>query len=406
MRVILSANVPHYYHAARALQKAGYLERYICAMLLREERHWIYRLLPESTTDRLRARKADGLEPKRVISLWLPELLQKGLPRIGLISGDRGNWINNHLYDRMAVRYVTGCDIFHFTSSVGLYSARRAKQQGATIICDQRAAHPDSERAEARTEYDLLGLDFDPPGILYDRKVKEEYDLADYIVVGSSFARRTFVDQGYEPERLLVAPYGTTIHRDGKALPDDGGRLFRIMYAGQIVPGKGVHYLVQAFEELALPDSELVLVGPVGEEMRLIVEGWARRNPNIVVTGSLPSVELESHYRRSSVFVFPSVCDSWGLVVGEAMAAGLPVIVTQHAGSSEMVRESREGFIVPARDVESLKRELMRLYEDRELCAEMGREARRRVEQFSWEKYGERLTLVYEQIARREGIVA
>lgn len=164
MRVIVSSNIPNRQRASLALLHAGYLEKYICAVMPQGERHWIYGLIPEEVAKRLRARTAEGLDPERVVSLWLPEMLQKGLPRLGLVSRERGNWINNHLYDVMAARRVTDCDIFHFTTSVGLYSARRARRKGALIVCDQRAAHPDSERAEIQAEYELLGLAFEPPG--------------------------------------------------------------------------------------------------------------------------------------------------------------------------------------------------------------------------------------------------
>lgn len=402
MRVTLSSNIPNRRSAALALVRAGYLEKYICAALPGDE-HWIYGLAPDGVAKKLRARTTKGLDLERVVPLWLPEILQKGLPRLGLVSRERGNWINNHLYDLMAARHATNCEIFHFTSSVGLYSARRAKSNGALIVCDQRAAHPDAERAELRPEYDLLGLAFEPPGLLYDGKVKQEYELADYLITGSSFARRTFVERGYDQDRIFSVPYGAVSPEVDDKLPDDEGT-FRVVFAGQIVPRKGVHYLVRAFEELALPRSELVLAGRVSAEMRPVVEGWVRRGSDIVVTGSLPGAELQRQYRRGSVFVLPSVSDSWGLVVGEAMAAGLPVIVTENTGSSEMVREGKDGFVVPVRDVESLKRAMLRLYGNKKLCREMGAAARERVKEFSWERYGERLISVYQEIARREGI--
>lgn len=404
MRVTVSSNIPNRQRAARALMRAGYLEKYVCAVLP-QEKHWIYGLAPDGIAKRLRARTTSELDLDRVVSLWLPEILQKGLPRLGLISKERGNWINNHLYDLIAARHATNCDIFHFTSSVGLYSARRARRSGARIVCDQRAAHPDAERSEIRAEYESLGLAFEPPGLLYDGKVKVEYELADYFVIGSSYAKRTFVERGYDPDRIFVVPYGVSTSESKQSLPEDGGT-FRIVFAGQIVPRKGVHYLVRAFEELALPNSELVLAGPVGKDMQTIVANWTKRNSGIVTTGGVAGVELGELYRRGSIFVLPSVSDSWGLVVGEAMTAGLPVIVTENTGSSEMVREGKDGSTVPARDAENLKRAMLRLYENSELRREMGAAARERVKEFSWEKYGERLVSVYEEIARREGIAA
>jgi len=403
VRVILSSKVPHYYHAALALQKAGCLAQYICAVGVHQRSWWSYKVLPERWEKKLRGRDISGVDPERVMSLWLPEVLQKGLPRTGLISKERGDWLADHLFDRMAARHLAQCDFFHFSNGAGLYSARRARQNGATVLCDQRTPYPDFERQIIREEYEKLGLKFNPPGVLADRRVKAEYALADYFVIGSSFAKQSFVDVGYNPDRIFVVPYGTVIHCGDQTLPGDDG-CFRIIYVGQIVPRKGVHYLVQAFEELSLPASELALIGPAGEDMRPLVEEWVRRNPGITAPGSVPHVELIKHYRRGSVFVLPSVSEGLALVIGEAMAAGLPVIVTENTGSSEMVRRGINGFVVPIRDVEALKESILRLYENPGLRRQMGKAARNRARSFSWQQYGQRLISVYEEIARRDEI--
>lgn len=405
MRVTLSANAPYYYHTALALQKAGYLDKYINAIGVSRGLCWIYRLLPYYWEQKLRGRDISGINQRRYRSMWLPELLQKGLPLLQIMSADRGNWLNNNLYDVMARRHVEDCDIFHFMTSVGLYSARKAARRGAVIVCDQNTPYPDIERRLIRAEYDELGLEFDPPGLLYDEKVKAEYELADYIVVPSEFVRQSFIEAGYEPDRLFVVPYGAEM----ATVPSGGcgeNEKFRIIFAAQIVPRKGLHYLVQAFEELALPDAELLLVGAANGEMLNFVEKWVNRNPSITAIGSVPRLQLKDHYGRSSVFVLPSVSEGSALGVYDAMASGLPVIVTHNTGSEELVRDGIEGFVIPIRDVEELKDRILRLYRNPGLQREMSAAARDRIKGFSWERYGERLISVYEEIARRERIKA
>lgn len=404
MKVTLSANVPYYYNIAMALQDAGMLEVYITAVGVKQVPEMFSRVLPNYWDTKLKGRQMSRIDSEKLKTIWLPELLQKGLPMMGLISRERGNWIASHLFDKLASRYIDNCDIFHFTNSVGLYSARRAKKEGAVLLCDQRSAYPDLERYLVREERQELGIPTsEPPGMLYESKEKAEYAMADYFVIGSEYAKRTFVDAGYDSERIFVVPYGVDVQKDDSLVPDSGG-VFRIIYVGQIVPRKGVHYLVQAFEELGLPNAELLLVGDAGEEMHDFVERWVSRNPRITATGSVPQLQLKEYYDRSSVFVLPSVSDSFGLVVAEAMAAGLPVIVTENTGSRELVCDGAEGFVVPIRDVEELKEKILRLYENSGLRRDMGAAARDRVKEFSWEKYGERLISVYEEIARRGGI--
>lgn len=405
LKVTFSASPSYYYKTAIALQDAGILERYISAMRVKGIPGALYKVLPKYWYMKLKGRQVGRIDAERLKTIWLPELLQKGLPMTGLVSRERSNWVASHLFDLMASRYVRDCDILHVFSNVGLYSARQAKQRGAVVICDQNTPYPDYQRQLIREEYENLGLKFDQPGLLFDSKLKATYELADYIIVPSDFAKYSFVKAGYDPERVFIVPYGTDIQPDGSFLPDDGG-VFRIICVAQIVPRKGIHYLVQAFEELGLQDAELVLVGAITEEMRGFVERWVKHNPRIVALGNVPFVQLNEHYGRSSVFVLPSVSEGSALVMYGAMGAGLPLIVTENSGSGELVREGVEGFVVHIRDVEALKERILRLYEDPALRKEMGRAARIRVKEFSWERYGERLISVYEEIARREGIPA
>lgn len=409
MQVILSSNIPHYYFAALALQEASYLKKYICAIATRGASSPIRSLLPPYWKRKLQGRDVSLLEPSSLHSLWLPELLQRGLTRSRLLSMERGNWLCNHLYDWMASHHVDGPDIFHFSSSIGLYSARRAKAQGAIIICDARTEFPDYQRQLLRPEYQMLGLPYEPSGLLYDRKVNDEFAIADYLIVPSNYARDTYIRAGFNRERIFTVPYGVEL--DNISRRDDpttgihpgGSQPFRIIFAGQLIPRKGIHYLLSAFESLDIPDSELLLLGRIDASLADRVKKAVMQNPNIRALGSVPKVDLDSYFRTGSVFVLPSLADSWGLVTAEAMASGLPVIVTRNAGSSEMVRNGTDGFVIPARNPSAIAEKIKFLYEHPTVRIEMSMHARSRVKEFTWRQYQRHLLDVYEEIRVREG---
>jgi glycosyltransferase involved in cell wall biosynthesis len=92
------------------------------------------------------------------------------------------------------------------------------------------------------------------------------------------------------------------------------------------------------------------------------------------------------------------------MVIPQAMACGLPVIATTNTGAEEAVRDGVEGWIVPVRDVESLRRRILELYEDRERRLAMGRAALARVrEGFTWDDYGDRVVVAYRGVLARHG---
>lgn len=406
MQVILSANIPHYYHSALALAERGWLARYICGYGARGAARW-QRALPPYWQAKIRSRDISGIDPALVRSIWPAEFIQKGLIRLKIGSVERANWLNNHLYDRLARRHVTACDIFHFVSSVGLYSARRARQAGALIICDERTEHPDFQRAILREEHARLGLPPALPGVLYDDKVKQEYAIADFLIVPSRYARQTFVAAGFDPDRIFVVPYGVDVDRSTPPTPAPGPEddTFRIIFVGQVVPRKGLHYLIEAFESAEIPHAELLVVGRVDAGMRPFVDAAARRLPNLRVLGNVPQATLQALYRQSSVFVLPTLADSWGLVTAEAMAAGLPVIVTEHAGSGEMVRPGVDGFVVPIRDAAAIGHHLTTLAAQPDLRRRMGQAAAEQARSFDWERYKAQLLTVYEAAAARRAVL-
>ena len=103
----------------------------------------------------------------------------------------------------------------------------------------------------------------------------------------------------------------------------------------------------------------------------------------------MPRSEISEQYAWADVFLLPSLCEGSATVCYEALAAGLPVVTTPNAGS--VVRDGVEGFTVPIRDSEAIVQKLERLAADRELLAEMSRNALERAREFTVERYGERL---------------
>jgi len=394
VKVVLSSNVPHYHYAAAALDGAGLLQRYITGIvpLGRPSE----RLLPRYWREKLAGRRLPPLDRGRVTSLAVPELVQKVAALSHVTSRERSVWAQNELFDRLAERRVDGCDVFHHVSSIGLRSARRAKRNGAIVVCDERAEHPDHQRAVLVREYEELGLPFEPPGRLWDARVKAEYEASDYLVVGSGYARDTFVVAGYRPERIFVIPYGfePALFGGAPATPDG---VFRILFCGQVTPRKGVHHLVRAFRELSRADSELVLLGPIDPALRAQAERWSSE-PGVRVVGEVPKVRLREWYTDASVLALPSVADAQPLVVFEAMACGLPVVATSAMGSREIVRDGVDGFVISPGDVETLRDRLARLASDREATARMGSFAQARIAEFTWDAYEQRLLDVYAKL--------
>lgn len=113
---------------------------------------------------------------------------------------------------------------------------------------------------------------------------------------------------------------------------------------------------------------------------------------NVAYEGASHPGGVAEMMRQADIFVLPTLEDSFALVVFEAMATGLPVVTTSHAGASEMIEAGDDGLILPAGDVDALAEAIRRLVQSPELCRELGAAARRKVQgAHSWEDYGRRV---------------
>ena len=212
----------------------------------------------------------------------------------------------------------------------------------------------------------------------------EELRRAHRLLVLSSFERSTFCDRGVEEEKIIVCPLGVNLDlfRPRQRPVDD---IFRVVFVGQITQRKGISYLIEAFRRASIPRSELLLVGrPIGS-----VDPWARI-PRVKHVPFMPRSQLPAVYANADVYVLPSLAEGFGLTALEAMASGLPVVLSEHTFGTDVITDGVEGYVVPIRDPESIAERLRLLAADPDVRHEMGLAARSRAEQYSWEEAGRR----------------
>jgi len=301
--------------------------------------------------------------------------------------------------DRMTVRVLRkGADLFHGWSGSSLRSLRYCRERGIVSFMENPAPHFRYSDEIIGAEYDSLGIRWKKDPEVFARffgfgpdYLQEEYDSAQYLILESTFTRDTFLANGISADKLLVLHRGVDTVRFRPPEGPRPNRPFRVIFVGALGVRKGVRHLLDAWSELSLSDAELVLVGTVQDDVRPLLER-RRGVGGIRVMGYVRDpVRL---YQEGSVFVFPSLSEGSAKVTYEAMACGLPVIVTPNAGS--VARDREDGFLIPPRDLEALKEKLLILYEDHELRDHMGQNARRRIEGFTWDAHREHLLAAYE----------
>jgi glycosyltransferase involved in cell wall biosynthesis len=170
------------------------------------------------------------------------------------------------------------------------------------------------------------------------------------------------------------------------AAPDDGP--LKLLCVGRLIERKGQQHLIAAVKRLLDEgiDVMLDLIGTgdarTSNEMQVARLGLADR---VRFLGYVPREEIAQHYAAAHVFVLPSYNEGMSVALLEAMAAGLPALVTPASGTPELVQPEVNGLIFNWAAIDELTKQIRRFAQDRELVRCMGEASRRRAAMFSWE---------------------
>ena len=213
----------------------------------------------------------------------------------------------------------------------------------------------------------------------------EELRLADVVIVPSQHVRDTLAGVVAD-ERIRIVNYGAPPVRPRRPSESEARRPLRVLFVGSLVQRKGIGYLLDALDSLGA-DVELTLIGGrVAPNDRVDAACRRWRWFETLTYDQVLDVMMES-----DVLALPSLCEAFGLVVTEALACGLPVIVTRNVGASDLIVDEREGFVVPLCSAAAIAERLDILNRNRKLLAAMSRNAQTTAAEQTWESYRARL---------------
>lgn len=207
------------------------------------------------------------------------------------------------------------------------------------------------------------------------------FDAADGVTVPSRALADRLLGVGISHRKVHVVPNHVAVPAREPARREDRSGLLRCMSVGRLVPKKGHLYLLAAFERAASADPrlrlEIVGDGPLRPELERAIEG-AGLGERVLLHGALAPDLTRRRLAEADVFVHHAVTGPDGDTEGqpvtilEAMAAGLPLVLTRHAGIPEMARDGEHAIFTDERDIDATARALLALAADSELRHTMG----------------------------------
>ncbi len=293
-------------------------------------------------------------------------------------------------------------DILIGWSSFSYHSFLNIKNTKCIKILERGSSHIEFQNEIINEEYLIQNIKPKPISKYIIEKEKKEYELADYIMVPSEFARKTFLEKGFDEKKIIKNPYGVDLKefKSDLSTKQDQNK-FRIIYTGTVSIRKGILYLLEAFNDLKLEDIELLIIGNIEKDLKKNIKKY-KFNKNIIFKKSVNQSELRKFYIISHVFITCSIEEGLSMVQIQAMSCGLPVICTVNSGGEEIINDNIDGFILPIRDKIKLKEKIIYLYNNRNICTEMGKKAKKKAtEHFSWEIYGQKAISIYQDLLNK-----
>lgn len=301
-----------------------------------------------------------GLPSELVRSFVMHGILSRIAGRVQTITGwSFDSWLHP-MFSRWAARQLRGesLDVIHAWTGVAeeIYAERHDKPSLKLIM--RGSAHIRTQAAILEEEERRAGHRIDRPRRWMIAREQREYSLADYIIVLSTFASNSFVDEGVSASKLLCLPLGAEI-RSFRPEPEVvearrarilSGAPLRILYVGGISYRKGMVDF-QHIVDKASGRFQFRCVGPVWPEAKQAARELANRG--VAFISKKPQQELPSEYAWGDVFIFPTVEDGYAVVIAQASAAALPILTTTNCCGPDIVHEGRTGWVLPIRSPEA-----------------------------------------------------
>ena len=291
-------------------------------------------------------------------------------------------------FDKLVAAQANGAALFDGVTGQCYFTFLQLKQRNSRLLLTCLNTHIDNLIETLEEEHRRIGFNgfhsFHPR---MRERVRREIELSDLIRVNSEWAKRTFVERGIADRKIhIIRPAVNFDHFHPSHKRDD---VFRVLAVATIEPRKGIHYLLQAFEEAKIPNSELVIIGATGDRWSsYLLRDFLRRNNNIRTCAmDIMSTPVAESFGAASVIVHPALEDGYGLVVPQALASGRPVIATRQAGASELIKDGENGFVVESRSAKDLKDYLRLLAADRNLLEKMSQKAPITVAHLSYQNF-------------------
>jgi glycosyltransferase involved in cell wall biosynthesis len=216
----------------------------------------------------------------------------------------------------------------------------------------------------------------------------EELALADMVICPSLFVLKSLPPAVRQDKHCLVAEFGSPLGKpDTARRASEGSGKLRVLFAGSLTQRKGLADVFAAMKLLKRNDVELIVMGsPIAP-----MEFYRSQYRDFTYMSTRPHDEVLKLMQTCDVLVLPSLAEGRALVQQEALANGLPLIITENTGGEDLVIPGETGFLVPIRSPDKIAEKISWLADHRDSLPDMRLAAIKKAEEYPWQQYTDRI---------------
>jgi len=294
------------------------------------------------------------------------------------------------LFERWVIRSLKGYDGIHVLQDYCNDVIAYAIENGLAVVYEQIIAYDmaqyyDYER-EAEAERNKLEME------------KRNLDAARAVIMASDFVKDSILQRISRPGiacKMAVIPYGADTYGPQHRIRKCIGGVIKFLIVASIEARKGFQYLVPAFADLLDLPVSLSVIGAQGESSEPLMRE-IEKSPNINYLGTVPHKDIVCAYYDHDIFILPSLAEGSSLSVYEALASGMPCIISANVGG--VVTDGKDGFVIPVKDKLAIEESVRRFVDDRWLIEKMSLEARKTAESHTWDLFERRVAELYRNL--------
>lgn len=392
----------HSFRVAKALKDGGMLYKYVTTVYNKKSSlpmRFVKLFLNKDNYDRATRRRCNGLHDDDVLQLCEIEgLLLLAIRRIDFtrrLSNIFDKYLTNKFQRKLAAYIIQQGDvdavISYDTNSATLFTILKEKAPNVKLIMDN--AHPNRHFLyhDYHKHWNAVGEFSDTLkacGYIMNKHKAEHYGIeacmAQFHLVASSYSCKALEFEGIDRNSIFKVPYGVDENRFLESQRHYSCNKLHVLFVGEVNQRKGIRQILLAAERIHTSKVEFHIIGEGMEHCSYL---YSKYEKFVHFMGRVTLEELHKQFSQSSIFLFPTMGEGFGLVLLEAMAAGLPVIATPNCAAHDLITEGENGFIVPVGDVDAIVDKINWCLLHPQELKEMSRRAVCTARKYTWSAY-------------------